>query len=118
MPELVDEPATRNRSDDRRSAEKTRPDRDGSLALLLVEDVHEDRQRRRHDERGTDPHECTSRDELRNARCQGAGDAADEKHQQSELQCTLSSEAISDRGRREQHPCKDQRVDRNDPLKL
>ena len=62
--EVLDQPAARDRPDRDAHPGHRRPDRDRLRALVLGEDVREDRERRRHDRRRADAHQGTRGDQL------------------------------------------------------
>ena len=79
------------------------PHRDRLRPLVEREAVHDDRQRRRHDEGGADAHRRASGDELAGVvRC--AGDEAGEaEHDEPELQRALAAEAVAEGAGRQEH---------------
>ena len=82
------------------------------------EDVDDDRQRRRHDQRAGDAHDRAARDELTHAGRLRRERRADEEQHEPELQRALAAEAVAERAGREQQPGEHERVDRDDPLQL
>jgi hypothetical protein len=95
-----------------------RPRGDRFGALVGREDVHEDRQRRRHDERGTDAHQASTRDQLPRAVRERGADARDQEHDESELERALAAESVADRAGGEEQAREHERVRGDDPLQL
>ena len=82
-----------------------RPHGDGPLPLPgVAEDVGEDRQGARHDERRTEPGEATQRDELPVLGGEGGGERGEGEDHQPELQRRLAAVAVGQRpGGEQQH---------------
>ena len=117
-PEVLEQQAGGDRAERTTDAGERRPDRDRLRALVEREAVHDDREGRRHDERGADAHHGAGGDEL--ARVVGlAGDEAGEaEHDEAELQRALATEPVAEGAGREQHAGEDQGVGVEDPLQL
>ena len=95
------------------------PDPDGAAALLRVgEDVGDDRQRRRHDERGADPHERARHDELRDAVGHRGGRRRHREEHQPDHQRALAAEAVAEAARGEQQAREHEHVGVDDPLEI
>ena len=94
------------------------PDGDRLGPLLGPEDVDQDRQRRRHDERGGGPHQGAAGDQLPHRSRGGRERRPDEEPDQAELQRALAAEAVADRAGGEQQAGEHERVGRDDPLEL
>ena len=82
------------------------------------EHVHEDRQRRRHDERGAAPHQRAAGDELPHRRRSGCEQHAEEEADEPELQRALAPEPVAERAGSEEQPREHERVGGDDPLQL
>ena len=92
---------------------------DGAAALLRREDVREDRQGRRHDERAADAHERARRDQHGRAmrRERGSSEPA-AKITQPEVEGAPATEAVAEAPGREQQPGEHEDVGVDDPLQL
>ena len=102
-----------------REAGHARPDADGHRPLADVgEDVDDDRQRRREDHRGADPHEGAGADELfrrLRQRCQPGRDREDD---QPELQGAAPAGPVAEVAERQQQRREHQGVCVDDPLEV
>ena len=96
-----------------------RPHTDGLRSFAVVlEDVREDRQGRRHDERATDAHEPAGDDEYRRRRSRGRYRRTHAEDGQPECEPSVAAEAVTETARGEQQPGEDDRVGVDDPLQL
>ncbi len=68
VPEVTEQEAARDGPERAGRAGDAGPDRDGLRSLVRGEDVDDDRQRRRHDQRAGDAHDGAARDQLAHAR--------------------------------------------------
>ena len=117
-PEVAEQVAARDGSDRAGRAGDARPDRDGLRSLVRGEDVDDDRQRRRHDQRARRAHHTPARDQLTHRRRHRREPGADEEQHEPELQRALAAVAVAERARREQQAGEHERVARHDPLQL
>ena len=101
------------------SPETPCPDGDRPAPLARVaEDVGQDRQRRRHDQRATDAHERPGEDQLRRRVRKGGGRRSDPEQHDADLQRALAPEAIGQAAAREQQTGEHDHVGVDDPLDL
>ena len=92
-------------------------DRHGPLAGV-GEDVGEDRQRRRHDQRGADAHHRAGRDQRVDAAGERGGRRADAEDDEAEGERALPPEAVAEAAGGEQQAGEHERVGVDDPLEL
>lgn len=100
--EVLEQPARADRAQHATEPGERRPDRDRSSPLVVREDVREDRQGARHDERRAGTHDRTARDELPGRGGEHRDDRPAAENDESELQRSLAAIAIRERARGEQ----------------
>ncbi len=115
---MLEEEAPRHGTDRDGKAGDAGPDGDGAAALLALEDVRDQRQRPRHDERAADAHERACGDELTRRGRHGREQRADSEHTQSHLQRAAPAETVAEAAGRQQQPGEHQRVRVDHPLEL
>jgi len=82
------------------------------------EDVDDDRERRRHDERAGGAHDRTAGDDLPHLGGERRQAGTDEEEHETELERALAPEAVAERAGREEQTGEDERIDGDDPLQL
>jgi hypothetical protein len=92
------------------------PDADRLGALLAREDVGDDRQRRRHDQRPADAHDGADRDELGGGLDEEDGEAREAEERDAGLQRALAAEAVAEGPEREQQAGEGDEVGVDHPL--
>ena len=117
-PELLEQQTRCQRTDRRPPAGDPGPDGDRLCPLASREHVGEDRQGRRHDERGTDPHHRPGGDQLARRVGEGAEQGSEGEDDEAELQRPLAPEAVTQRPGREQQAGEHQRIGVDDPLQV
>ena len=118
VPEVAEQPAGDDRAEAAGRPGDAGPDGDGLGALAGREDVDEDRQRGRHDQRRGDTHHGATGDDLPHLGGQRRHRRGDEEQHQPELQRALAAEAVAEGPGREQQPGEHERVRGDDPLQL
>ena len=118
-PEVVEQQAADERPDRAAGAGEAGPDGDRPAPLVGREDVGEDRQRRRHDQRRADAHDRPGGDELagRVPTARRTSDAEAEDRQAG-LQRALAAEPVAEGAGRQQQAGEDEGVGVDDPLEL
>ena len=95
------------------------PHTDGPAPLLgVVEDVGEQRQGGRHDQRGTHAHRGPGEDQLGGAGRQAGQDRAHAEDDEAHHEGALAAEAVADAAHGEEEPGEHERVAVDDPLEL
>ncbi len=115
-PEVLEQEATGDRADGRPGAGQAGPEGDGLGPLVGREDRGQDRQRRRHDQGGADPHERPEGDELAGGCGEGRrGGAAAEDHK-TDGQSPFAAEAVTQGPGGEEETGEHEAVGVDDPL--
>jgi hypothetical protein len=116
---VLEQEAAGHRAEGDGDARESGPDRDRPATLLgITEDVGEDRQRGRHDQRAADAHERTGEDQLIGGVDRGGGDRAKGEEDETRLQCTLAPEAVGHAAGGQQQSGEDDHIRVDDPLDL
>src|SRR5262249_14685876 len=116
--EVLEQKAARHRTDRDGEPGHTGPDGDGAAALLPLEDVGDQRERARHDERPTDPHEGSGGDELTGRGRHRRQQRSEPEHGQPDLQRAPPAETVTEAASRQQQPREHERVRVDHPLQL
>ena len=117
-PEVLEQVTAGDRADRHTDARDPRPDADGAAAFARREDVGEDRQRRRHDERGAEALDRARHDEdAGRSRERRRERAAAEDHEPDE-QRRLAAVTVAGAARDQEEAREDERVRVDDPLEL
>ena len=117
--EVLDQEAAADRADGDAEPGHRGPDADRLRPLLGGEDVGEDREGGRHDQRAADAHERAARDQRVRA-CRPARRAASRRRRspRPDDERPAAAEAVAEAAHREQQAGEDQRVGVDDPLEL
>ena len=117
--EVLEEVAAGHGAERHGDAGAGRPDPDGRCALLAVsEDVDQDRERRREDERRPDAHEGTRPDELGRGGGHGGQRGGQREDHEPQLEGELAPEPVAEVAEGEQQSAEHERVGVDDPLEL
>ena len=117
--EVAQEEAARHRAERHGETGEAGPHGDRSAPLTRVaEDVGQDRQRGRHDQRPADAHERPAGHQLQGARRQRGRRRADGEQDDADLQGALAAEPVAEAARRQQQSGEHERVGIDDPLDL
>ena len=118
-PEVGEQGAAGDRAHAEAERRDAGPDADGLAALVgVAEDVGQDRERRRHDERAADAHDRPGDDQHRRAAGERRQRRAHAEHREAEGQALVATEAVTHAAGGEQQPGEHDRVAVDDPLQL
>ena len=115
--EVLEQQAAEERAEADADRGHAGPDADRLAALLAREDVGDDRQRRRHDQRAADAHGGADGDELRRTEStRRTARLAPPNSASPALQRALAAEAVAERAHRQQQAGEHEQVGVDDPL--
>ena len=114
--EPLEQQAADERSEADADARDGGPDADRLAALLAREDVHDHRQRGRHDHRAADAHRGAEHDQLCGVLGERGEHARHAEQQEPGLQRAFTTEAVAERAHGEQDAGERQQVGVDDPL--
>ena len=117
-PEVFEQQPADHRSDGDAEPDGARPGTDRAGALPRVEDVGDDRERRRQYRGAADAHQRAGGDELAGRLRVRGGDRCDAEQQQAEQQDLLAAEPVTEHAPGEQQPGEDQGVRVGGPLQV
>jgi hypothetical protein len=107
---VLDQPAARHRADGDAEARHGGPDADRLRPLLGGEDVRQDGQGGRHDERAADAHQGAAGDQHVGARGDGRDNRGGAEHHQARHEGATAAEAVPEGTHREQQAREDEGV--------
>jgi hypothetical protein len=113
---VLEQQAAAGRADRDADAEHAGPDADRLRVLLTREGVHEDRERRGHDQRAADAHGGTSRDQHAVGRRHRGPQRRGAEQDEAGVQRALAAEPVAERAHRQQQAGEDEDVAVDDPL--
>ena len=117
-PQVVQEEPGEDRTDGAAGTGEADPDRDRPGALLRWEHRDDQREGRRHQQRGTDPAHGSPCDDLARRTTETADERAGREHHEASEGGALATEAIADGAGREKEAGEHERVGVDDPLQL